>query len=156
MRKEIIRATPSWRSGPPPRFDCVFVQTDTSLEGFRGLDVARIKLLFSFRHEGRQFECALVHWFERVEQEPDANTGMWIVSPETFEDPAPNNRSNPRRRLPNISIINVDSMLRAAHLIPVYGDRFISLDISFSNVLDKFDKFFVNKYADHHSYEIAY
>lgn len=155
MRKEIIRSTPSWRNGPP-RFDCVFVQTDSSLEGFRGLDVARIKLLFSFRHEGRQFECALVHWFGRVGNEPDASTGMWIVSPEYFDDPAPVNRRQPVPRHPTVSIISVDSILRAAHLIPVYGNAFIPLDISFSNVLDKFNQYFVNKYVDHHAYEIAY
>ncbi len=69
MRKEVIRAAPSWHRGPP-RFDCVFVETDGQLDGFRGLHVARIKLFFSFKLQGHFVSCALVHWFESVGEGP--------------------------------------------------------------------------------------
>ncbi|KAI0704619.1 hypothetical protein C8Q76DRAFT_820240 [Earliella scabrosa] len=73
MKKERIRAVRSWRGGPP-RHDCVYVTVDDSLPGFRGLDVARVLLLFSFKHtDGVVYPCALVSWFE---------TGMWIVEPQ--------------------------------------------------------------------------
>lgn len=158
MRKEIIRVTQSWRGGPS-RYDCVFVQTDRRVPGFRGLNIARIKLLFSFKHDGHEFSCALVHWFERVANSnaPDDDTGMWVVEPEYKDDPAAaNNGRQPRPQVPALEIIPVDTILRAAHLIPVYSNEFIPLDVNLSNVLSKFKRYFVNKYADHHSYEIAF
>ncbi|KLO08862.1 hypothetical protein SCHPADRAFT_893538 [Schizopora paradoxa] len=154
MRKEIIRVTPSWRGGAA-RHDCVFVQTDRNTPGFRGLDVARIKVLFSFKHDGRDFSCALVHWFKRVADSPDSDTGMWVVQLEYYrEGPVLRNREQPER--PQQSIISVDTIVRAAHLIPVYGSEFIPHDVNLSNVLTRFNKYYVNKYADHHSYEIVF
>lgn len=38
MRREYIRATPSWRRGSP-RYDPVFINSDPSLEGMRGLKI---------------------------------------------------------------------------------------------------------------------
>lgn len=43
MRSERIRAVTSWRNGAS-RFDTVFVSTDPTAEGMRGLDVARVQL----------------------------------------------------------------------------------------------------------------
>ncbi|KIL55793.1 hypothetical protein M378DRAFT_90289, partial [Amanita muscaria Koide BX008] len=43
------------------------------------------------------------------------------------------------------------------HPIPIcgpYGDGFIPLGIKFSNSLDRYDTFYVNKYVDHHPHEI--
>ncbi|KLO17808.1 hypothetical protein SCHPADRAFT_913406 [Schizopora paradoxa] len=162
MRKEIIRVTSSWRGGPA-RYDCVFVQTDRNLPGFRGLDVAQVRLLFSFKQDGREFSCAVVRWFERVGDFPNEDTGMWVVKPQYFEDLAAANptgrrrrQPEPRERRPFLGVISVDSIVRAAHLIPVYGNEAISLDVKFSNVLTKFERFYVNKFADHHAYEIAF
>ncbi|KLO09228.1 hypothetical protein SCHPADRAFT_834269 [Schizopora paradoxa] len=155
MRKEIIRVTPSWRGGPA-RYDCVFVQTNPDLPGFRGLTVGRALLLFSFKHDGQEHSCALVHWFEREANSaaPHVDTGMWVVKPEYQRVRA--GARQPQTRVPALEIISVDSILRAAHLIPAYGNEFISLEINYSNVLSKFDRYFVNKYADHHAYEIAF
>jgi hypothetical protein len=41
MRREYIRATPSWRNGHP-RYDTVFINSDSSEDGMGGLEVARI------------------------------------------------------------------------------------------------------------------
>ena len=75
MRRERIRAVPSWRNGPG-RYDTVFVSEDASLPGMQGLLVARVLLLFSFKAHGVLYPCALVHWFSRVGHECDEDTGM--------------------------------------------------------------------------------
>ncbi len=79
---------PSWRKGLP-RYDCVFITTDDAQPGFRGLHVARVKLFLSFVHREVRYDCALVSWFKRVEEEPDELTGMWIVEPELYDDGSP-------------------------------------------------------------------
>jgi hypothetical protein len=81
MRSERIRAVTSWRNGAS-RFDTVFVSTDPTAEGMRGLDVARVRLFFSFSYEGVLYPCALVHWYSRKGDSPDDTTGMWIVEPD--------------------------------------------------------------------------
>ena len=67
-----------WRS-EGPCFDCAFVVTDPQVEGMRGLDVACILCFFSVKYLGTFYPCAVVHWFDRVEDGPDLDTGMWIV-----------------------------------------------------------------------------
>ncbi len=57
---------------------------------------------------------------------------------------------------PHMSVIHVDTILRAAHLIPVYGNSIIGKNHQFETTLDSFKRFFVNKYADHHANEIAF
>ncbi|EMD41223.1 hypothetical protein CERSUDRAFT_40611, partial [Gelatoporia subvermispora B] len=88
MHREHIRATPSWYRGPP-RYDCVFVNTDPDAEGMLGLDVARIHLFMSFRYHGIQYPCALVHWYERTAPEPDEATGLWQVEAQYASDGSP-------------------------------------------------------------------
>ncbi|KLO08398.1 hypothetical protein SCHPADRAFT_916959 [Schizopora paradoxa] len=143
MRKEIIRATPSWRRGPA-RFDCVFVSTGDAPGSFRSLSVAHVKLFFSFRSAGNDFSCALVHWFKAVGSGPDADTGMWIVEPEML-----------RNVTPSLEIISVDAIYRAAHLIPIFGSDFIPQSVKYSNSLEHFKKFYVNRFIDHHAFEIV-
>ncbi|KAH8979767.1 hypothetical protein EDB86DRAFT_3088545 [Lactarius hatsudake] len=81
MHRERIYAVKSWRKGPG-RYDTIFFNADPSMEGMRGLDVARTQLFFSFTHEGVEYPCALVHWFSRVGDLPDERTGMWVVEPD--------------------------------------------------------------------------
>ncbi|OJA13053.1 hypothetical protein AZE42_13586 [Rhizopogon vesiculosus] len=85
MRRERIRAISSWRGGAG-RYDCVFVETDPAAQGMLGLDVARVRLFFSFAFRGQFYPCALVHWFSRTDNRPDDDTGMWIVRPEFNTD----------------------------------------------------------------------
>lgn len=42
-------------------------------------DVARVRLFFSFRFCGKFYPCALVHWYSRIGDSPDEDTGMWRV-----------------------------------------------------------------------------
>ncbi|OCH89266.1 hypothetical protein OBBRIDRAFT_813252 [Obba rivulosa] len=74
MHREHIRATPSWYKGPP-RYDCVFVNTNPNIDGMRGLEVARIRLFMAFKFRSIHYPCALVHWYERTADEPDDITG---------------------------------------------------------------------------------
>ncbi|KAJ7051704.1 hypothetical protein C8F01DRAFT_998973 [Mycena amicta] len=142
MKRERIRCTPSWRKHGPRR-DCTFV-VEGEGEGFQGMSVVRVKLLFSFHYDGQYFPCALVEWFKKVGRRPDPETGMWVVEPE----------AEGRHRL--ITVVPLESMLRAAHLIPVYGPRFIPRDIRYIHSLDIFKAYHVNKYIDHHANEIAF
>ncbi|KAI0644717.1 hypothetical protein C8Q79DRAFT_913020 [Trametes meyenii] len=145
MRREWIRSVASWRGGGPRR-DCVFVAQDSTQLGFRGLLVARVRLFFSFRFQGVVYPCALVSWFSAIEDEPDRDTGMWVVTPDIDEE-----------QRPCMDIIHLDSIVRGAHLIGVVSeDSFLPYEVRPTHSLDIFQKFFVNKYIDHHAHEIAF
>ena len=146
MRREHIRATPSWRKGRP-RYDTIFVETDSTKLGMRGLHIARAFLFFSFTFDYTEYSCALIQWYEAVDDMPDDETRMWIVEPEFLEDATP-----------SYAVVHVDCILRAAHLIPVYGENYVQEyhEIDPSTTLDKFKSFYVNKYVDGHANEIAF
>lgn len=146
MRRERIRAVPSWYKGPA-RYDTIFISTDADVntQGMRALDIARVRSFFSFEFRGSLYPCALVHWFRRVDEAPDEDTGMWIVKPEVDEDGQ------------NLAVVlHLDSVVRAAHLIGVYGTTKIPRELSFADSLNVFSSYYVNKYADHHAFEIAF
>ena len=144
MRRERIRAVKSWRKGPG-RYDTIFVNTNPSIEGMQGLEIACVRLFFSFSHDGVEYPCALIHRFPRVGDLPDDNTGMWVVEPETLDDGEP-----------FMAIIPLDTIVRALHLLPVFGQGHVSRILQFPNTLDTFTRFYVNKYIDHHAFEIAF
>ena len=77
MAKECIHATPKWRKFKVPHYDTAFAVTDPNIPGMGGLDISRVKLIFLFKHGDRTYPCALVHWFSKIDDEPDVNTGMW-------------------------------------------------------------------------------
>ena len=140
MRRERIRAVKSWRKGPG-RYDTIFVNTNSTLEGMRGLEIARVRLLFSFAHDGVEYPCALIRWFSRVSDSPDDHTGMWVVEPDTLDDGEP-----------FMSVIHLDAIVRASHLLPVFGRERVSRTLQFTDTLDTFTRFYVNKYIDHHAF----
>jgi hypothetical protein len=145
MRREHIRVVQSWRKGPS-RYDCVFVVTDEMAEGMRSLDVARVRLFFSFTYAGTSYPCALVHWYSRVGDSPDEDTGLWMVEPD--HDTADGS--------PHAAVIHLDTVLRSAHLIGVYGSDFLPKDMSSADSLDAFRSYYVNKFIDNHAFQIAY
>jgi hypothetical protein len=144
MHREHIRATSSWRQGPA-RYDCAFVNSHPELEGMRGLDVVRVLIFFLFQFKGITYPCAFVCLFSTIGEEHDEDTGMWMVEPEMTDD-----------GLPEVSVIHLDCIFRAAHLIPIYSETQIPNNVSHHNSLDAFAGFYVNKYADHHAFEIVY
>jgi hypothetical protein len=64
---------------------------------------------------------------------------MWVVQPE-FE-------GNGRWTLS----IHLDCVVRAAHLLPIYGSSLLLDDFHFADSLDLFHAYFVNSYIDHHN-----
>ena len=60
MHREYIRATPSWRK-EGPQYDCIFLNTNSDMEGMYGLEVAHVLAFFSFFFGDKEYQCA--HWF---------------------------------------------------------------------------------------------
>lgn len=148
MYREIICSTPSWPRGDisGPRWDCMFVDVgNPESMGMRGLLVARVFLFFRFSHNSIDYPCALVRWYS-TSDEPDATTGFWVVQPETT-----------RRGTHHASVIHLDSIVRGAHLLPRFpSDAPVYREINYTNVLDVYTSFYVNKFIDHHAFEIAF
>ena len=143
MRRERIRAVSSWWK-EHARYDCVFVHTDSSASGFLGLEVARVRQFFSFTSGGISYPAALVHWFHRSADQPDDETGMWVIERDQDDDGSL-----------CFDIIHLDTIIRAAHLLGVCGEDFVPEDLSYHQALDAFNSFYVNRFIDHHGFEIA-
>ncbi|KAG1896771.1 uncharacterized protein F5891DRAFT_958172, partial [Suillus fuscotomentosus] len=107
--------------------DCVFVDTDAGVEGMRGMDIARVMCFFSFMFEEDFYSCAVVHWFDKVNDGPNEDTGMWIVQP-----------SYDVGHSWSVGIIHVESIYHAAHLIPIYGTHAIPQDLKHYDSYDAF------------------
>ncbi|KAL0957322.1 hypothetical protein HGRIS_001130 [Hohenbuehelia grisea] len=144
MLRERLRCTPSWR-GKGPRRDCAFVVEDDAQPGMLGLSVVWLRLLFSFKHDNKRFECALVEWFNRVAQQPDGELGLWVAEPDM---------RGHRKRAPYLSVVHLDCLLRAAHLIPVFGRKPLPRTFKYQHSLGAFQAFYVNKYIDYHTFEL--
>ncbi|KAG2050282.1 hypothetical protein BDR06DRAFT_984068 [Suillus hirtellus] len=143
MQREHIHAVSSWHGGAPCH-NCVFVNMNTDTNIMNGLAVARVLCFFSFSNRTSFFQCAVVWWFSHVLDARDLDTGMYVVAPATLEDDTP-----------DISIIHIDCIFHAAHLIPVYGSNMLPRAITSHNCYNVFHSYFVNKYADHHTFEIV-
>lgn len=146
LYREHIRATQSWRRGAA-RYDCAFVNSRPELEGMRGLDVIRIFLFFSFTYESVTYPCAFVRWYTLLNEEPDEDTGMWMIKPEENDDGSP-----------TVSVIHLDCIFRAAHLLPIYAasNNIIPHSFTLHETLDTFTEFYVNKFIDHHAFHFIW
>ncbi|KAG1801316.1 hypothetical protein EV424DRAFT_1545429 [Suillus variegatus] len=143
MRREHICACPLWRN-EYPRNDCVFINTNSDAQGMRGLEAARIICFFSFIHDWEGYPCALIQWLDKIGDCANEDTGMWMVGPSFHEDGSR-----------NLAVIHIDTTFRAAHLIPIYGSEYIPHSLKFYHSIDSFCSFYVNKFADHHAFEIV-
>ena len=70
---------------------------------------------------------------------------MWIVEPDVCED---------SKHVTDM--IHHDTMFCSAHLIAVYGNNPIPKDIPLCHTLDLFHLYYVNKFIDHHAFEIVF
>ena len=148
MYRETIRSTPRWKSGgsASPRRNCVFLNNGSDEPGVRGSDVAQVHMFFSFSTEEQVYPCALVHNFHLTFTDPDPDNGMWVVEPTYNENGA---------RF--MSVVHVDSIIRAAHLLPVFqGSATLPPQLTFSQTLDSFRAFYINKYIDYHAFETIF
>jgi hypothetical protein len=144
MWREYICATPAWRKGRA-RYDCIFINAQPELAGMRGLEVAHVFLFFSFMHQDISYPCALIQWFSVIGDEPEDETGLWMVEPDVNEDGQP-----------NVAVIHVETIFRAAHLVPVYRtSNFVRRSLSMHKTLDEFKTFYVNKFVNHNAFKIT-
>ena len=89
------------------------------------------------------FECALIHEFCKTFTDPDLDNGLWILEPDY---------NNDGYRI--MSVVHIDSIIRAAHLLPVFKDIApIPREINFTDTLNVFKAFYLNKYIDYHAFE---
>ena len=145
LYRKTIRSTPRWLTSgiTAPHWDCVLIATGSDVAGVRGLEVVRVHLLFSFTFRDQVFECALVHEFCKSFTDPNPDNGLWIFEPDLAPD---------RSRI--MSIVHLDSIIRAVHLLPVFKDDTpIPREINFTHTLNVFKSFYLNKYIDYHAFE---
>ena len=82
-----------------------------------------------------------MHWWT-------GSLGMWIVEKIAGESNAAGECCT--------TILHLDTIVRAAHLLPVFGRQTVSWTLSFMDTLDTFTKFYINKYTNHHAFETAF
>jgi len=146
LRREQIRSMWQWRGGPS-RQDTVLVNTghggNTQLP-MSGYVAARVLFFFSFTYGGDDYCAALVWWYILTDDSGhrDEATGMWLVEREY------------RNEEPHLSVIHVDAILHAVHLLPFFGREPVVREVTQDNSLDRFGRFYVNKYVDHQAFEI--
>ncbi|KAF8815870.1 hypothetical protein BYT27DRAFT_7248786 [Phlegmacium glaucopus] len=143
MSRERIQSCPLWQ-GKALRQDCAFIVEDEDRPGMCGMSVAHIQLFFSFTHNSKEYPCALVEWFSRIGRSRDSDTGMWKVHPDIQQGQC------------LCSVIHLDSILHGAHLLPIFGPKFLPMNFNYSYSLDAFAGYYVNYFADHHSHEIIF
>ncbi len=140
MRSEVVRCNPSWYN-KYPRFDTILVTTDPDVWGMSRFRVARLRQLISIPHGHTRYEGAFVEWFTTSGDAPDPETGMWLVEPEMDGD------------VRVCSIVPLDSIARACHLLPKLGNMYLPADFNFADALDAFNVYYANHYIDYHAHE---
>ena len=76
--------------------------------------------------------------------ESDEDIGLWMVELDTDDTDDP-----------HLPVIHLDSIYRAVHLLPVYRNNiFVEQAITMHTSLDNFQLFYINKFADHQSFEV--
>jgi len=112
-----------------------------------GMEIGRVLLFFSFQYCRRNFSCALrINWF--VHDEPDRDTGMWTVQMERDMHDMPGQ--------PTVEVIDIDSIPRGVHLLPVnvYGSSRVPNDFSHHDALNSFNPFLIEHYIDYNTQEV--
>jgi len=127
----------------PAHFDTAFIiDADAPIDGLgpqdprsvNGTRVARVRAIFNLPKQfgSLPHPLAYVEWYTPLRRK-DPETNLYLVSRST------------RNGKPNASIVSLDKIRRAAHLIPRYG-RKISRDLTKDNALDVATEFRVNSY----------
>ena len=62
---------------------------------------------------------------------------MWTVEPDTLDNGKP-----------QTAIIHLDTVVRLAHLLPIYGEERAPRGVKYTSSLDVFSEFYVNKFED--------
>ncbi|KAI1790338.1 hypothetical protein LXA43DRAFT_1083303 [Ganoderma leucocontextum] len=85
----------------------------------------------------QDMSCAIVEWFSATDSEPDEETGLWVVEPDLDANGA---------RL--LDVIDARTIFRSAHLIPVFGEHRVPPYMKFSDSLDSYHAYYVNRYLN--------
>ncbi|KIM59004.1 hypothetical protein SCLCIDRAFT_27590 [Scleroderma citrinum Foug A] len=110
--------------------------TPSDQSGVGGMRHEIIRATLSWQGGPPRYDCIYVaKGAKGVADEPDGLTGMWIVAPEVDDN---------GHRVQ--CVISLDSVVHGAHLIGVYGGDFIPVDLRFSDSLDAFKAYYVNKF----------
>ncbi|KAH9006191.1 hypothetical protein EDB86DRAFT_3061299 [Lactarius hatsudake] len=109
--------------------------------GIHGLRREQIRSTRSWRGGPR----ALVWWYTLSDSSGhrDEVTGMWLVEREYNRD-----------QKPHLAVVHIDTIFHAVHLLPYFGQELVRKGFSYTDTLGSYAIFYVNKYADHHSFEI--
>jgi hypothetical protein len=140
MHRETVRSHPHWQNNGPRR-DTVLIQNGDDSDPMDGMLVGRVLSFLSFAYNDVRYDTALVEWFLPYGDKPDAITGMWLVKPE---------KRDGRR---HVGLVHVECIVRACHLIGVYGKHHLPKDFQYTFTLDTFNLFYVNHYIDYHAHE---
>jgi len=70
---------------------------------------------------------------------------MWMVKPSFLDD-------NTRY----LSVVHIDTIVRAAHLIPIFGQEPVPSEVNLHNSLDVYRGFYINHFIDHHAFELVF
>ena len=111
----------------------------------KALLAACVYLFFRLLYGRISYPCALVHWYS-MSNNPNPDTGLWAVQPELTH-----------QGMCHLSVIHVDSIVCGMHLLPKFlSDAPIYWEINYTNVLDLYTSYYVNKFINHHAFEIAF
>ena len=58
--------------------------------------------------------------------------------------------------VPTVAVIHFDIILCAVHLLHVFSKNLVLKQLKHEQTLDTFISFYVNKYADHHTFKVAF
>jgi hypothetical protein len=111
MRREHIRCHPNWRRSYP-RYGTAYIALGSDEDAaMHGMVVGRVFLLFAVHFRNETLSAVLMHWFSPTDTGPHPDTSLWTVRPEYV-------------------------IVRAAHLMPVFGSSFLPDDFDFTCALD--------------------
>ncbi|KAH9044271.1 hypothetical protein EDB85DRAFT_1854718, partial [Lactarius pseudohatsudake] len=120
--------------------------------GVHGLRREQIRSTWSWRKGPLRHDVvlvnmgdALVWWYTLSDDSArrDEATGMWLVE-----------REYDRHEQPLLGVVHINTIFRAVHLLPYFGREPVRMHFSYTDTLDSFANYYVNKFADHHSFEI--
>jgi hypothetical protein len=131
----------------------------SDLSGISGMHCEQIRATPSWQNEGPRHDCILIN----INPTQDGMRGLDVARVRLFFSIKFQNIMYPCALVhwyshgsPFVAVIHLDSVLCAAHLIGVYGADFLPKGIPLTSSLDVFQSHYVNKYIDHHAFEIAF
>lgn len=109
--------------------------------GMEGMVIGRVLLFISFEFQDAGYACALsTGWYRWVSgQTRIQGCGLSALS------------------MTDLFVVALQSsplaIPRGAHLLPVYGSALLPENFHFSQSLNAFHSYYVNKFVDHHAHE---